>query len=321
MRLLKLEWSNTSDLGSILYSDGFVNKIWLDVEVERPDYETTIESEANGDNEEIPKFKKHEKVYKFELWATEDLIDAFEMMQLCNTITATLQTGQIINVTSLIVEPEWIEMGCLAKLTVSMKESYVITTACNENMAIDVPCDCLAPISAGPIPIADKGTTSGTAGDIILFYTAEVIAGCKYTGHLWELGTTGLYDWVDLGAPVSGTCIEGPGSVKYVFDGQYWQLYPGYFTDLQWTGAGELTATGYVLPYMFVTLYYRTPADPPTGPGGGVWSISGNSYTAAEFAAGIVKTGCAAQSYDVKATVWNHSCNYGDTDLMAIAAP
>ncbi len=58
---LKIEYWNSVDYGYVLYQDGFKNRIYLDVELERPDYNVTIESDVNGDNQEIPKFRKWEK--------------------------------------------------------------------------------------------------------------------------------------------------------------------------------------------------------------------------------------------------------------------
>ena len=117
-RYLKIEWRNTTDLGDVYYISGLTGKMFLDVEVERPEYPVEIEADLNGDNQEIPKFRKWSKEYKFEVWGTEDLADAFTFMQIHDTINITLQTGQQISVDKMSVEIDWEEIGCLAKIIV-----------------------------------------------------------------------------------------------------------------------------------------------------------------------------------------------------------
>jgi hypothetical protein len=49
--------------------------------------------------------------------------------------------------------------------------------------------------------------------------------------------------------------------------------------------------------------------------------MTGDDVTADELQTGVVKTGLAAQSYDVRLHVWNHSCDYDYTLHMGIASP
>ena len=148
---LCISWWNDYDLGDILYQDGYKNKIFLDVEVEKPEYNTVIESDLNGDSVEVTKFRKSEKVYKFEAWMQEDLVDAFALMQIHDNIEVTLQSGDVIQVQKhgLRAEPSWEEIGCLAKVTVTFTENYVIAGNCDENK--DLGCLCASPGEFGTI--------------------------------------------------------------------------------------------------------------------------------------------------------------------------
>ena len=324
MNLLKISWWNDYDLGDILYQDGFRNVIYLDVEVEKPEYNTTIESDLNGDNVEISKFRKWEKVYKFEFWGQEDLVDAFTLMQIHDNIEVTLQSGDVIQVlkNSLKAEPAWEQIGCLAKISVSFAEDYIVAGNCNENMNVE--CYCADPGEFDKLDdVANKSTW--TFGHSVLWFDTEDIQYKKYTATLQTFNTNA--QWVDvivnqyecytnLGVSIGW----GTGTVWF-YDGQFWHLFPGYLISLAWTGVGELTVTAYILPGTFGTVYLKTPADAPEGPGGGIWDLTGVDYTADELAAGVVLTGLLSQSYDVRIDVWNHTCGYGYTEQMGIETP
>ena len=314
-KFLKIEWWNDHDLGDVVYQSGFRNILYLDVQVDEPEYQTTIESDLNGDNQEITKFRKWEKVYHFKTWAQEDLVDAFTFMQIHDNIEITMQTGQLIEVEKhrLRAEVKWESIGCLAEVDVTFTEDYVVAGNCDENKSTD----CICEVSGGNFayialpnmfPIEPDGTYA-------LGYSVIDIAGKKLTAALYVCNS-GV--WALAPVPEQYTCwnnTDAGSEATWMWDGQYWQLYPGYLISLVWTGAGELTITGYALPGTFVEVYYRTPAVV------GVWSITGDAYSGDEFSSGIVKTGLPSQSHDVKVNVKNHSCDYGYTELMTISAP
>ena len=322
MNYICITWWNDTDLGEVLYQTGYKNKIFLNIEIEKPEYNTTIEAEQNGDNAEITMFRKWEKVRKFEAFMQEDLVDAFSFMAIHDNIEITLRTGEVLTVQkhTMRVEPSWEEIGCLAKVTVSFVVDYVTAGSCLENMVLGG-CLCeeivdevedIQPISY--LMVANPAKLQ-------LIYTVENIAGKKYTATIYQFSLP-VNSWIQLIDPPQYSCYTNlSDSTTWIFDGQFWQLVPGYVISMAWTGAGELTTTAYILPGSFATIYYRTPANAPVGPGGGVWSMTGDDVTADELQTGVVKTGLAAQSYDVRLHVWNHSCDYDYTLHMGIASP
>lgn len=308
MSYLKIEYWNTTDLGDVLYQDGYKNRLYLDVEVERPDYNTTIESDLNGDNEELPRFKKWEKVYKFECWMQEDLLDAFTFMQLHDNIEITLQTGDTIYVDQLRVEYEWEEAGCLADVTVSFTEDYVVAGTCNENMNKDCLCE-------------DYSTLTGIIEDSDAKYTDPVGEGVvNGTDYLvWSNSTSQKYEgvcyiyndqqggWVDLQYNSLGKCIQDAVSGNYfTFDGDYWQLMPGYIISLTSPGANIIHLHGWCPDGTFATVYYTV----------GATTYNGGTFTSDEIIAGVdIDMGAYATS-DWYLYVWNHSCIYGNSEEL-----
>jgi hypothetical protein len=211
---LCISWWNDHDLGDILYQDGFKNKIYLDVEVEKPEYNTTIESDLNGDSVEITKFRKWEKVYRFECWMQEDLVDAFTLMQIHDNIEVTLQSGDVIQVAKhgLRCEPTWEEIGCLAKCVVSFAENYTVAGNCDENK--NMTCMC-SEIEDDFLYIIAHGSMGGEPNNtIVLSYTVEDEHDKKYTASLHQF-TYAASTWVQLANPNQYTCYNNEA-------GTYW---------------------------------------------------------------------------------------------------
>lgn len=309
MRFLKIEWRNTTDLGSILYQDGFTNRLFLDVEVDEPEYPVNIESDQNGDNVEVPRWKKWQKAYHFKVFCTEDLVDAFTAMQIHDTITVTLQTGQIINVESLRASVEWQEYGCLALVDVLLLEDYIIGTNCDENM--DTGCLCSdSQQFDGFLDIAVKATTSGIAGDIVFFYTAEDVPNVVYRGSLWRLTTTGAYDWVEITSEQYDCWEETTlGLGKFVFHGTWWILFPGAIAAVTLVaGLTYRVTTWGLVPGAFAEILYS-----------GAASGSGGIHLTSDFPGwGVEFTFPMAGNYDVELRIFNNGCNFGNTDKFNI---
>jgi hypothetical protein len=309
--LLKIEWWNDHDLGNILYQDGFKNRIFLDVEVEKPEYNTVIESDLNGDAVEIAKFRKWEKVYKFECWMQEDLVDAFSLMQIHDNIEVTLQSGDVIQVArhGLRVEPSWEEIGCLAKCIVSFTENYIVAGNCDENMEAGCFCETSGGDFYGIEPIANMPAFQNQYKYLV--YTVEDIADKKYTASIYEFSVS-HNAWVEIANPAQYTCwqnIYPNPDQTWIFDGQFWQLFPGYIIALTEPSGTEIKVEAWILPGTFGNIYYSKN-------GGG--SVLVGAYTRDELDSGVTFTHTGAGTYDIWITVYNHSCAYLNTDFKEI---
>lgn len=305
---LKITWWNDNDLGEILYQDGFKNVIYLDVEVEKPEYNVTLESDLNGDNVEVTKFRKWEKVYRFECWMQEDLVDAFTLMQIHDNIEVTLQSGDVIQVAKhgLRVDPSWEEIGCLAKSVVSFAENYVVAGNCDENMTTECYCETL-----GEFEFIDDGTAPASPeGTVILLYTDAIILNYKYEAALYEASNN--YTWLPLPVPDQYSCYENQDdSNTYFWDGQYWHRFPGYFYSATPAGGFDYLMTGWILPGTFGTVYYNA----------GIGWIDAGTFTADQFDDGMTVEIVGAGTIPVKIKVWNHSCDYDYTDEYDVVIP
>ncbi len=306
MSYLKIEYWNSVDLGDVLFQTGWKGKIYLDVEVERPDYNTTIESDVNGENKEIPKFKKLEKVYKFECPMQEDLVDAFKFIQLCDNIEITLQTGETVVVDQLRAEHEWQEAGCLANVTVNFTEDYIIGGTCTENMNAGCICDVIA----GSFAYIDvPGAYANPQGTIALLYTSAPIPGARYVAKLFEASAT--YTWLELPSALPGDCYTNDDdSTQWYYDATYWQLLPGFIISSSYAAPNQ-SFIGWAPEGLFVTLWLDL----------GLGYVDYGDFASQDLETGITVNVGVSGSHHAKLEVWNHSCDLGFTEVYDFVIP
>lgn len=131
---IKLEWTNSCDLGGIYYQGGFTNKLFFDTNVGNPTYEEEIEEQYNGDGVLISTFQRLVKIYKFQVFVPEYIADALKLMQLHDTVTLTFldgsYSGTIRNIKADI-SFEDISNDCMALATISFQQDdQVVKTNC-----------------------------------------------------------------------------------------------------------------------------------------------------------------------------------------------
>lgn len=130
MTYIKLTWGNSCNLGKIYYESGFVNKLYIDAPIGKPDYEYEVEEEYNSDGVLVSTYKRLVKIYKFEMFAPEYVADALQAMQLHDNINITLTDGTYSSaIRNVKVDVSWegISNECLALCTVSFQQNDQIT--------------------------------------------------------------------------------------------------------------------------------------------------------------------------------------------------
>lgn len=122
---LKIDYSNSCDLGSVYYAGGFVNTIYLDTEIGAPDYQYEEEGEDNGDGVLVKTFEKLQKIYKFQVLVPEYMADALMFMALHDTISISYTNGlYIASVRNVVANVTWDEdtNSCMALVEVSFQQ-------------------------------------------------------------------------------------------------------------------------------------------------------------------------------------------------------
>lgn len=127
---IKLQWSNSCDLGRIYYDGDFRNILYFDTEIGKPDYQYEVEEEMNSDGVNLPTFQSLNKIYKFEVFVPEYVVDALVAIPLHDTVTITiLNNGYTSNIRNVKVDVNWEDISneCMALCTVSFEQDDQIT--------------------------------------------------------------------------------------------------------------------------------------------------------------------------------------------------
>ncbi len=200
---LKIEFSNSKDIGKILYSKGFTNRLYLDANVSMPTYPTDEEGTLNGDNEFVASFQKWQKRYEISVFAQEYLVDALTFMQLHDYIFITLKNNESAVVKDVLVDVTWDDdVECFAEVKISFNVDYVITTGCDEIMKTG--CDspryvCIDVSTFVAAPFTQPLSAGLHIGDYYFFYV-NLVDDILYNGDgtgVYHLQTiSGLATWV-----------------------------------------------------------------------------------------------------------------------------
>ena len=128
--MIKLEWWNSYNILDVYYAGGYKNRIWLNVDVQRPNYPITRETEEDSLGEEHNVFLKWEKQYTFDMYCTEPLADAISAITMHDNVWVTFANGYSARCKDFMSDISWTNINSLAKCTCTfITRSYNISGA------------------------------------------------------------------------------------------------------------------------------------------------------------------------------------------------
>lgn len=126
---IKLEWWDNGDLvfdtGRIVYDNRFVNTVYLQSELGKPEYTYEEEGETR-DGYFFPELRTSEKKYKFSFLASEYLCDAIRVATISDHVRITDSYKRIYDCDTISFEIEWQEQGDLALVTATFETNTII---------------------------------------------------------------------------------------------------------------------------------------------------------------------------------------------------
>lgn len=126
---LKLEYTNSYNFelknGIVDFSDNFKFKCYLPTQVGKPEYDFEEEATERMGYTFIES-QVSKKTYKFTFLAPEYLCDALRIVRLCNE-KQVVSKGQIYDLTTFNMKPEWEEQGDLAAVECEFETDTVIS--------------------------------------------------------------------------------------------------------------------------------------------------------------------------------------------------
>lgn len=120
-------WDDTNavfDNGGIAYQNGYKNRIYLNTELGKPDYEFEEEGE-DRDGYYFAEKQISEKTYKFSFLAPEYLCDAMRIARLSDYVRVT-SAGIVYDCDTFLITPEWKGTGALASVEAEMQTDTVV---------------------------------------------------------------------------------------------------------------------------------------------------------------------------------------------------
>lgn len=128
-KYLKLEWWDQKDLifekGRLVYEGGFMNKLFIDSQLGKPEYPFTEEGEERDGYFFVEK-QISEKRYKFTFLAPEYLLDALRLVRLSDHVFVTDMFGTRYKVDTILFTPKWQTQGNLASVEVEFETDTVV---------------------------------------------------------------------------------------------------------------------------------------------------------------------------------------------------
>lgn len=129
-----INFSNTCDLGDILYQAGLVQTVYLESEPMEIAFPTELQGQNNGEGKFVRTFTRQVKKYTARLLPLPDyMVDVFNRMRLHDTVELIDLVGDEHDLYNLEVEHEWISPGkyyARIDLTFDYDEAVVAGSCC-----------------------------------------------------------------------------------------------------------------------------------------------------------------------------------------------
>lgn len=127
--LVKVEWYCTEDLeydgGVIPYSDGFVNRFYIDSQIAMPEYNFEEEGETR-DGIFFASKQISQKVFKFVFVGNEALCDCLRAVRLSDVIVVTDTLGKEYKCNSFLIDTNWLDQGHYAEVNAEFETDTII---------------------------------------------------------------------------------------------------------------------------------------------------------------------------------------------------
>ena len=125
---LKIKWWDNetlvSDGGTIFYTGGYKNFLYLQADIAKPQYEFEDEEE-NRDGYSFPVKQISKKKYRFSFIASEFMLDVMRLIRLSDYIEITY-AGKTYKPSSFLITPDWVDNGDVATVDAEFETDTVV---------------------------------------------------------------------------------------------------------------------------------------------------------------------------------------------------
>lgn len=306
-KTLKLEWWNDCDLGDIYYAGGYKNVFYYETEIGKPSYEVEQQTQENGEAVDVILSQARKKIYQFEVFVPEYIVDALVDMALHDNIRLSTTDGLYAStIRNVEVSPEWESLTneCMAVVTIKFQQDdQLVDNACCSDLTV-LACLTTCKTIAG---FRDAHSLSPVNGS----YYAE-----SYNSKTIYQYTVGIGFIVSNCTETNPYIYNSELGYEMYWDGTIWRQIPvitssGYTI----TGAGNTLShvIGFALPNTYLQIYYSLD-------GGSTWTICGDPVSAVDFAAAgaFCELSGIQEALKIKVYMYNHNCQYQYSNVVTI---
>lgn len=301
-----LEFYNTCDINGIMYQRGFHQRLFIDSDIVKPEYEIKEEGYEDGEMNFIRTFQKERKIFKLEWLVYEYMLDSIHTIPLHDNKILYLKNGEKEIIDNLQIEVDWITSG-VAKLLLKFTTRYVIKTACCSNLGV---IKCLV---ATHKPVKDIITTQSPIwnrpGTTLVKNNDRYIVTNIVTGYdkIYIYTTLG---WQEETSIISDVVVVISNGGTFYYNGKKYLRYP-FINSATSPSTKQIKIKGFSLPNTFVQIYFKLFSSP-------IYTAYPIIYTNEQLSVGVSFSVLYSNLYNIKIHAFNHNCDYGYSPVESV---
>lgn len=134
-KMLEVNWRHESNIGDLIYQNGFFQRVFLKTHVLEPKYKIEQEGDEDGYNNFIQTFSRTIKQLNVEAGLLpEFLIDALALLPSHNRVNI----GQYVNVKEIEINPDWLHIGVFGNIKLTFtEENAIVSKTCAEPLILE----------------------------------------------------------------------------------------------------------------------------------------------------------------------------------------
>lgn len=261
---IKIEWCHGEDFsyngGHVDYGNGYKNYMYVRTELGRPTYPVE-EQVINRDGHNFSLQTVTYKLFRFEMKASEYLLDAMRVISQHDFVTITYKTDTYSVDEFTLGDPDWQEWGDVAILSPEFKTDTVIVI--NGRGVETASCD-IAPGGCFSIDYTAKAILQETTGKALpLFYYVNGVATQVQTGDYFIINNAGTVTLRQYNGTTYANVTLSGGEIIYIErEAIYYSTtalgvpFEPLIDDVSIAGGGQHTVTWYSIADSFNEFYW-----------------------------------------------------------------
>lgn len=135
----KITFANPCDIGNVYYQTGFVQWIYLDAELSKPDFIDETEEDIDEEGNTLLTFQKLSKRYRLTAFVPEYIVNALKTLPMHDAVGLQYTDGTVsMDMKNIKVESEFDDdfNGCMATVAITFEsDNVIVKSGCCVNIS------------------------------------------------------------------------------------------------------------------------------------------------------------------------------------------